>query len=621
MAKSASRRALRKGSAAAADPKAEALRLYGTGRYREALRSASRALKQRPEDPELWNLGGGAALALGLTADAEQFWRVAVARGPACADAHHNLGVLHYARRDLEAAARYFARAVVLSPNHAPALNNLAAVLQHLGRFSEAATLLRRAVTIDPGNTEALNNLGLALIELGRFEEARASLDRALALRPNFAAALTSRARLSSECGEEQAALALLDAALAANPEHGEAYYNRSRLVRAVRGDAWIGPLEHAFARRASLPVKSASALSFAMGKVREDLGEYDAAFEAYAEGNRLCHAQQRFDEDEDERSHTRRSRSFTADLYAQVFPAPPPAPASPALPAVSASRPSPASRTEGSPPAPPPAPAESTGAPLPIEERVPVFVVGMPRSGTSLIEQVLASHPQVCGAGELPLLAELAATLPPAVPPPPEREAWLAQLRALGRDYLARAWSGAGERRCLIDKMPGNYLHLGLLPLMIPGARIIHVQRDALDTCVSCYATPFLRAHEYSFDLGLLGRRYRRYERLMAHWAAVLPPGQILEVRYEALIADLELETRRMLSHLGLAWDEACRSFHENPRVVRTASLAQVRQPLYAGSIGRWRRFERHLDPLREALAGASAEGVTQRTPPPERA
>ena len=151
---------------------------------------------------------------------------------------------------------------------------------------------------------------------------------------------------------------------------------------------------------------------------------------------------------------------------------------------------------------------------------------------------------------------------------------------------------------------MPGNFRYAGLLPLMVPEARVIHVLRDPMDTCFSCYATPFRRGHEYSYDLGMLGRHYLRYRRLMDHWHRVLPAHRILTVHYESLVADLEREARRMLEHVGLPWNDACLKFHENRRAVSTASFAQVRQPLYTRSIARWRHFERQLEPLRAILA-----------------
>jgi len=560
--------------AAATDPRAQAARLYGEGRYAEALQAASAALRHSPQDAELWNLSGVAALELGLTQDAETFWRAAIARNPSHADAHYNLGLLHYRRRALDEAARAFARAITLRPMHAAALNNLGAVLQDLGRTGEAVTLLEHSVAIDATNAAAFNNLGQALSTLGRFEEARTAFDRAIALKSDFAEALTSRGRISMEAGEPAEAMRFFDAAIAANPERAEAYYERSQLAPAARGAPWIDRLQRLYERRATLEAAGASTVSFAMGKVREDLGEYEVAFEAYTQGNRLRYAQRPFDEAEDEQRLAALLGSFSSELYAGEEAA-----------------------------------AADTGhavaaAPGAAGQRVPILVVGMPRSGTTLIEQTLSSHPDVFGAGELTTLRMLASTLPPAAPPTSERSAWRNQLRALGREYVARSWKNGVGEQYLVDKMPGNYWHLGLVPLMVPAAKIIHVRRDPLDTCLSCYSTAFSEGHEYAFDLGVLGRRYLRYHRLMAHWRSVLPAGRLLEVRYEDVVADLERETRRMLAHIGLPWHEACLNFHEHRRAVPTASVMQVRQRLYSSSIGRWQRFAAQLEPLRTLLA-----------------
>lgn len=576
-------------SAAATDPRAEAARLYGEGRYAEALQVAGAALHHSPQDAELWNLSGGAALELGLTEDAETFWRAAIARNPSHADAHYNLGLLHYRRRTLEEAARAFARAITLRPMHAAALNNLGAVLQELGRTGEAVTLLEHSVAIDATNAAAFNNLGLALSTLARFEEARAAFDRAIALKSDFAEALTSRGRISMEGGERAEAMKFFDAAIAANPERAEAYYERSQLAPAVPGAPWIDRLQRLYGKRATLEVASASTVSFAMGKVREDLGEYAAAFEAYAEGNRLRYAQRPFDEAEDEQRLAALLDSFGPELYASEGSA--------------AAESGHAAATDPG--------AGSAGQP------VPILVVGMPRSGTTLIEQALSSHPDVFGAGELSMLGELASTLPPAAAPASERAAWRNQLQALGREYVARAWKKGVREQYLVDKMPGNYWHLGLVPLMVPAAKIIHVRRDPLDTCLSCYSTAFTEGHEYAFDLDALGRRYLRYHRLMGHWRSVLPPGRILEVRYEDVVADLERETRRMLAYIGLPWHVACLNFHEHRRAVRTASVMQVRQRLYSSSIGRWQRFAPQLEPLRSILAAVLDDPATAASAP----
>ncbi len=550
----------------APEARAAAARLYGSGRYVEALKAVSAALREHPQDAALWNVGAGTALALGLPREAERFWKTAIARDPGYAEAHYNLGVLHYRQRAFSAAADCFARAVALSPGNPGALNNLGAVLKELGRPAEAEPLLRAALALDPGNAEAWNNLAQALIALNRGAEARAGLERAIELNPRFAEALTARGRMSAEAGEREAAIADFDAAIAERPHYGEAHQNRALVSRAEPGAAWISRLEAAYAARASLPHRSAVAIHFAMGKVREELGEYAAAFAAYAEGNRLEYAQHPWDEAAEERWLAAMVSDYRSELYA---------PASPWLAA-------------------PPAAAA----------QLPVFIVGMPRSGTTLIEQVLASHPQVHGAGELATLGGLLAPVPVGVPAPAARPEWIARLRALGEEYRARVWASGLERRAVVDKMPGNYRYLGQLALMLPEARIIHVRRDPLDTCLSCFATPFQDGHEYASELAVLGRQYLRYARLMQHWAAVLPPGRILEVSYEALVADLEGESRRLLSYIGLPWSESCLGFHRTARSVRTASVVQVREPIYSRSIGRWRRFARELESLQALLA-----------------
>ncbi len=548
----------------AIDPREAAARFYGAGRYLDALKAASIAVRAQPRDAAAWHLGAGAALALGLTTDAEKFFNVTISLDPGCVQAHSNLGILNFRRGTLDAAARCFERALAIAPDDPGALSNLGAVLAALGRTDDGEVLLRRAAKLDPGNADAASNLGQTLIVKGLVDEALTELDRALALRPRFPEALVSRGQLAMEAGEHERAIELFDAAIAMQPDYAEAYQNRTLIARAERGAPWIARLEAAYARRARLRPQSVVALNFAMAKVREELGEYDAAFAAYAEGNRHRLALHPFDDAGEERLDAA-VRTLASELIA----------------------------------------ADVAGAaPMEAAARVPIFVVGMPRSGTSLIEQVLASHPEITGAGELRLVSDLLTRIPAAVPAEAaERAVLLERLRALGSEYCGRVWAANPGHRFVVDKMPGNYRYVGLISLMLPQARFIHVRRDPLDTCFSCFATPFTTGHDYASDLDALARQYRRYERFMRHWSAVLPAGRVLEVRYEELVADLEGQARRMLDYVGVPWDESCLGFHRTARPVRTASLGQVRRPIYSGSIARWKRFERHLGPLLSLL------------------
>ena len=249
-------------------------------------------------------------------------------------------------------------------------------------------------------------------------------------------------------------------------------------------------------------------------------------------------------------------------------------------------------------------------------QSAAPVFIVGMTRSGSTLIEQILSSHPQVNGAGELAILDQVAGSIRselPGVPRFPEMMLKMspADFRTLGELYVARITQRAPAATRITDKMTVNYLFVGLIHLALPNATIIHVLRDPLDTCLSCFSTHFTKGHEHTYDLAELGRYYRHYRDLMTHWHRVLPPGRIVDVHYEQLIADFEGTARRIVARCGLSWDAHCLNFHRNERPVRTASSVQVRKPIYRTSVGRWRNYEAMLQPLVAELGPYATESA----------
>jgi hypothetical protein len=250
-----------------------------------------------------------------------------------------------------------------------------------------------------------------------------------------------------------------------------------------------------------------------------------------------------------------------------------------------------------------------------------PIFVVGMPRSGTTLVEQIIASHPRAMGAGELfdlDLIVHSLAGPGGGSPGYPEVVETMSgnQLRLVGGSYLAAIRALAPLSLRVVDKMPWNFHHLGLIRLALPHARIIHTQRNPADTCLSCFSILFNGDdNKYTYDLRELGRFYCGYDALMAHWRNVLPPGFMLEVQYEDVVEDLENQARRIVSHCGLEWDDACLAFHETRRPVRTSSVAQVRQPIYRSSVGRWLPYREWLRPLLEEL-GIDPENDPMRQP-----
>jgi len=307
--------------------------------------------------------------------------------------------------------------------------------------------------------------------------------------------------------------------------------------------------------------VEGRSRLGFALGKAYEDLADDQKAFSFITEANRLKRSTYTYSTSDDAAFFSRIAASFDASLFTGLAHA---------------------------------------GC---VDERS-VFIVGMPRSGTSLVEQILSSHPQVFGAGELTDLGRVIETLcqdrggyPAAV-----SRLQPGDLAVSGQAYVDQVRERAPDARRIIDKMPQNFLYVGMIRLLLPNARVIHCQREPMDTCFSIFKHGFLNLHSYAYDQQELGSYYWLYQQLMAHWRDVLP-GFMYELNYEALVANQELETHRLLEYCGLSWDDACLSFHKTERVVRTASTTQVRRPIYTDSVKRWKRFEEGLAPLREAL------------------
>jgi hypothetical protein len=305
--------------------------------------------------------------------------------------------------------------------------------------------------------------------------------------------------------------------------------------------------------------------LHFTLGKAWMDVGDGDRSFSHLNAGNALKRATLRYDPSATRRWMASIGPAFTPDMIERL-----------------------------------------AGAGDP--SQTPIFIIGMPRSGTTLVEQVLSSHPEALGVGESPLLDHLVKSFPGDGSRPvgyPKLLAALtpADLGRLGRTYVAGISAGAAHP-LIIDKMPTNFLYAGLIHLMLPNARIIHCRRNPLDTCVSCYTKHFIAGVEFSYDLAELGSFYRDYQNLMARWRDLLPPERFLEIDYENVVEDLESQARRMVAFCGLEWDEACLSFHSNSRHVRTASSLEVRRPVHRDSIERWKAYEGHLGPLIEALS-----------------
>jgi Flp pilus assembly protein TadD len=513
-----------------------------------------------------------------------------------CADAEKLLQAhrLPEARRTVQQALR-------LAPRHAAAVNILGVIELESGNLEAAASLLERAAALAPAAPEPLYFLGLARGRLGRPEAAADALAAALALKPDLRPALRELAQQLQSLGRKAEATAALRRLLALDPADAGALYQLARHDRTALTAEERARLEAAAQGSTGATIPAGLALA----EILDAEDDADNAFLHLKRSNDLTH-----------QALTRNDGRTPA--AAALGQGPPPRRMAP-LKALDdlAHRSSFAQLVFNE-----AFLAQHAGLGHP--SSLPIFILGMPRSGSTLIEQILASHPQIHGGGELDAAEKtlvemrwpyegylqqspdsLAQAMPRFSPPPRPANRYF---RELGASYVKALRSHSQRAQHITDKMPINYLYIGMIHLCLPGALIIHSVRDPLDTCLSCYWRPFTSGYETTYDLTLLGRHYRLYRQVMEHWKRLLP-GRILEVTYERLVAEPEAEIRRLLAACGLPWNDACLSFHKNRRAVGTASLSQVREPIFTRGIGRWRRYQKHLGPLIEALGPYASE------------
>lgn len=510
---------------------------------------------------------GGVLRELGRHAEAEARYREALALRPGYADALIGIAMTQTARNQHENALASYRQVLELDTTNFEAQLGCGAALLELARRSEALDCYRQTRGLATGDAQRLHRLGLALREAGAAEDARDCFESALALHPDFVEAHNSLGVALGDLGDLTGAESHYREALRLRPDYVSGWHNLASIARFGTSDSTRTSLQTLTGRLAQLSPAEASMLHFTLGKVHDDAGEYATAFEHYLEGNKLKREMLEYDESRQTRFFRNFMHHFNPEFMAAG------------------------------------ANAGPTG-------ESPVFIIGMSRSGTTLVEQILASHPQVYGAGELHLLRRCLHAELESVTDDDELPGRLVQLedggfQRIGERYCSALSEFAPDAKRITDKLPGNMALVGLIHLAFPSAHIIHCTRDPLDTCVSCFSKLFTTGHAFSYELGELGRFYRLYQELMQHWRDVLPAGRMLEVRYEDVVDDMETQAHRLVEFCGLPWEDACLRFHETQRTVKTASLAQVRQPIYASSVQRWKRYEEYLAPLKRALAG----------------
>ena len=549
--------------------------LQELGRLDEALASYDAALAIRPDYLEVLNNRGVALQALGRLDESLHSLDRALAIRPDYADALNNRGNTLKTLGRMDEALASYAVAIEANPRFVEALCNLGFLQWTLGRPTEAVESYDRALAIDPAQIEAHNVRAIALTSLNRPLDALAGYDAALALNPDFADALGNKGMLLAELGQMDQARAALERAIDLEPAKVRAYYNLTLCRKMVAGEPRVRALEGLAADIEAYSADDQIYLHYALAKAYADAGEPASSFEHLARGADLKRGQVAYDEAEAIGALDRMRLAFPQARMAAL--------------------------------------AEAGGPTNAPSFPTPVFIVGMPRSGSTLIEQILASHPAVFAAGESDLWVRTVAGLsPPArallVDPDAMGPDAAQAFRDIGQAYGGMLGRVAPNAARVTDKALENFSQIGPIHLALPNAKIIHTRRDPVDTGLSCFQKLFGGDLPYSYDLGELGRYWRAYDRLMTHWRAVLPPGVMLEVDYEDTTADLEGQARRVIAHCGLDWDDRCLDFHNTTRWVHTASAAQVREPVYRSSVGKWRAYEPYLAPLIEALGEGEA-------------
>lgn len=502
-----------------------------------------------------------AQMKIGKFEDAKANCELALHSNPKDPSILNQLGLIHHKLRSYGEAVFFFRQSIELNRKYFDPYFNLANVLSELSRYEEALQYYEKTIEIEPRQVDAYNRRGNALKNLNRFEEASESYRKAIDLNPSFADAWTGLARLQFELGNFEEAEEHYRKAHSIDPQLVEPLCGLAE-IKGYRVQGQIVSDIEEMLTDEDLSSNELAQLNHAFAKICDEAGRYDEAFLRFSESKKLLKTD--FDLESVVASYSALASLFDRKFF-----------------------------------------ASRSGFGL--QDERPVFIVGMPRSGTTLVEQILTSHHQIDGLGELRNIHIISMGLGGGIDKPVAFSEAVKLLKSSDAAEMAQKYCEVFSRSKkaairLIDKNPHNFEMLGLIALLFPKAHIIHCRRDPLDTCVSMYTHKFSSEHGYNQDLFVLGRYFREYENLMAHWKDALPI-QIFEFDYEKIIEDAEALSRSAISFLGLEWDPNCLNYRQQNRRVATPSLWQVRQPIYNKSVGRWRHYEKHLGPLKEAL------------------
>jgi len=496
----------------------------------------------------------------GRLEEAERIYRRVLRKNPGNVDAMRLLALIAQNADHADDAENLLEQAIAIAPDFMLAILDLGRLRKEQDRYGEALECLDRAIALEPSQPQAHYLRASTLARASFTHEGIEAYRECLKLKPDHIGALLGLGHVLKAVGDYEGAVNSYNDCIRHVPDSGETYWSLANLKTYRFDDAMIGEMEKR-AVAAGENLRSAVNFLFALGKAHEDRGDFVRAWEFYRSGNEKQRPDVHYDPVQTEVMNDRLIGVYTAEFLESL-------------------------RDAGD------------------TDSAPIFILGLPRSGSTLLEQILASHSQVEGTSELPYIGRIATSLnrnradginyPEAM-----RELAPEHLRALGADYLAQARmhrrTGAAH---FVDKMPNNFPNVGLIASILPNAKIIDARRHPLDACLSCYRQLFAKGQNFTYDLTEIGEYYLQYQRMMDHWARVLP-GRVLTMQYEEVVADFEPQVRRLLAFCGLPWEEACLRFYESDRPVRTPSSEQVRQPIYDRSIGHWRNYEREIGEL----------------------
>ena len=530
-----------------------------SGRNEEALESFTKAVNIGPNYPDAHNNLGATFRVLGRQTEAIESYRKALAIKPDYAEAFYNLGnALNDLGRQEEAMVNY-AKALEVKPNYFDALNNLGRAQNSLGQHEDALLSFKKALEINPDHPNTLNNLGVTFRGLGQQEDAIGYFRNALVKKPDYAEAHYNLANALNDLGYREEALAGYATALQINPKLAEAYRGMGSIKAYEAGDPQISQMQKML-EEPNTSESDRMHLNFALGKAYEDLESFEKAFKYYNGGNVLRKKAFGFDVSEERKLFDTIIGTFESE---PLF-------------------------------------SKSDNACADGNKPTPIFIVGMMRSGTSLVEQILASHSEVYGAGELLALGQGIQSTKWSGTSIDRR-----QLDAVKQSYMQHLSTFGAREPFVTDKAPLNFRWIGFIRHALPNAKIIHVKRDAVATCWSIYKHYFSSiGNGYAYDMRDVADYYNLYLRLMMFWKKNYPDA-IYEISYEKLTEDQEDETRKLLAHIGLAWERQTLDFHETKRAVATVSAIQVRKKMYQGSSEEWRKYEQFLGPMIKTLRG----------------